>query len=252
MGRKGAAPCQPRVLQNHRDPGVLRRLLQGGATIRKSGGTVAFFSPARGNKKNVLDRARRRTGTKFGRAVAPETLSSGAQMPDPVVATYLERTLGKDFTPAVAARLSEAGLDAQAPLPRQLKVAKIARWLEAIRAEVYPDLPPEEGARALGRRALDGLGHSFGETALLAFLRVIGPEKALAQAESRLRRTVLGLTVSESSRKAAVLHVNDAQGMPHFVQGLLEAFGPKVGAPDVQVEMEPDGKSGATYRVTWR
>lgn len=168
------------------------------------------------------------------------------------VATHLERALKEDFTPELAERLSDAGLEVGEPLPKRLKIAEIARWLEVVREVVYAALPRGEGLRQLGQRALDGFGQSLAETAILAFLKVLGPEHALKQAEARLRRTPLGLTVTMEDRRNATVHVTDAQGMPEFVQGLLEAFGKRLGTKEIEVELEPDGARAATYRVKWK
>lgn len=167
-------------------------------------------------------------------------------------ASHLERTLGADFTPAVARALEKAGLNTSEEFPERLKLEELAAWIEVLRKQLYPGVPREEGLRRLGARALDGVGKSLTEQAGLAVLRVMGPERALQQAASKLGRGPLGLRVVSSSKRGAVLHVGRAFELSAFIAGLLEAFGAKLGLKDVEVETEPEDDDGATFRVSWR
>ncbi len=99
------------------------------------------------------------------------------------------------FHVALAGRLSgsarqslrEAGLDLDGDLRPAYPITTWLRWLDIARQDVWPDLPPDEAWRLLGRAVLEGtMGTMLGRV-MAAAARALGPRMSLGQFDRGFR-----------------------------------------------------------------
>jgi uncharacterized protein (TIGR02265 family) len=162
------------------------------------------------------------------------------------------RSLGGQLTPALRAKLREKGIDPDRPL---LPAYPRTTWEAALRViteELHPTVPFDEGYRLVGRRISQGYNETSIGRAVAQSLRVRGPEHALKRMRQTLRsgNNYAETQLTQTGENAFELWVNEANGSPGYIQGVLETVMENAG---VQAEIRVRSFDGhaATYSIRW-
>jgi uncharacterized protein (TIGR02265 family) len=98
------------------------------------------------------------------------------------------RAFGKRLTPELLARLREAGMDFEHPLPAY-PMDTFLRALEVLASALAPGLPAEAQHRQLGREFMQGFVQTAVGFAALTMARVIGVKRTLGRFGRTLKTT---------------------------------------------------------------
>lgn len=99
----------------------------------------------------------------------------------------LIRALGDQLDERCAGRLKQVGVNAKGSLA---PAYPLDVWVGALRVAadtLAPEVPLEEGAAVVGRRFVQGFSSTLIGNALLATVRLLGPERMLARMTRNLR-----------------------------------------------------------------
>jgi uncharacterized protein (TIGR02265 family) len=168
-----------------------------------------------------------------------------------VEALFIEALSG-DMTPRLRERLKRAGIDLANLKPAYPRMV-FSQCCRIAAEEVYPDLPPEEALRRLGRRLIEGYSRTMLGRAIVGVFRLIGVRRGLERVTRGFRngdnytqtRFALGGT------GCADLWFNQVNGQPTFTLGMLEASMEWVGAKDGRVRLLRTEGDGCVYRLEW-
>ena len=160
--------------------------------------------------------------------------------------------LGDDLTPALREKIREKGIHLDRPLLPAYPRATWEAVLGAIAEELYPRVPYDEAHRLVGRR----LSQAYNETAIgravAESLRVRGPEHALERMSRTLRsgNNYAETRLTRTGENAFELWVNETNGSPGYIQGVLETVMENAGAK-AEIEVRSSGGQAATYSIRW-
>lgn len=150
-----------------------------------------------------------------------------------------------------AAELRAAGYDLAAPLP-QYPGKVFQDCLRIARRRAYPDLPPEEAERALGKRFLDGYFATIVGRLIAAVLPIVGTSGALKRYARFYKSGSVGTVVTSEplGERCWRVCLRDRFMNVDFNHGLLEAALLRTG---VQPTVVVAGRSpyGADYQAQW-
>jgi len=117
---------------------------------------------------------------------------------------------------------------------------------------VFPKEDPSQAQRLLGQRFFDGWRGTLTGAAASAFLRIVGPRRALTRV-GRAFRNGNNFTVTETffeSDTAARIDFVQTQELADFVRGVIEA-GLVLMQVKGEVEIVSRGTRQFVLRVTW-
>ena len=148
--------------------------------------------------------------------------------------------------------LRTLGLDVEQPahdVPR-------TRWAEMLGAAVkhlYGALPADEGYFRLGQALMDGYKDTIIGKALFATLRLLGPERVLRRAVSLLQNgnNYVEGRITELAPRRYEMWINECNGNPHYVRGVLTAGLTATGVRALQCEVTAFDGHQATFLTTW-
>jgi uncharacterized protein (TIGR02265 family) len=165
------------------------------------------------------------------------------------------------FQNALAGRLSPIALEQLRRLgvdvsKRLEPVYPLPLWMAALTVaarDVYPSLELDQAYEQLGEACMEGFSATLVGRAVVAALRLIGPERAMLQAQSTFRST--NNYAQLSHRKVGPGHfriwINEVGHCPTFTVGMLRAGLGAAGAPSAHVEVAAYDGHGCTYDVRW-
>jgi uncharacterized protein (TIGR02265 family) len=153
----------------------------------------------------------------------------------------------------VLGALVEAGIDPRRPLRPAYPLSTFHQTLSILGQALAPGLPPDEQARQLGRRFIDGYGELMVGRAMLMVMRVLGPFRTLERLSRQFRT---GNNFSETrltsvSPRAAELWCNQVT-LPGWYRGILERGLECAGAEAVQISVGLIDETGGTFSIAWR
>lgn len=164
------------------------------------------------------------------------------------------RALKGQVTPDATERLREVGLDLTLGLKESYP---IGTWLAAIRigAKLHaPTLPEHEALWSLGEAFIDSYRSTLSGRALMAMLRLLGPDRAMKQMTTNFRS---GISQTETRLKRVgegdwQLWISNALGPARFITGGMMKRGLEAaGAHNVRIHISAHDGVETTYRVTW-
>ncbi|MDP3231421.1 MAG: DUF2378 family protein [Myxococcales bacterium] len=164
----------------------------------------------------------------------------------------LKAVLGKDLSPELAEKLKALGLDFSKPLQVAYPASQFEAWVALAASTLFPHEDPGQAQRLLGQRFFDGWRGTLTGAAASAFLRVIGPRRALARV-GRAFRNGNNFTVTSTtfeSESIALVEFLQTQDLPDFVRGVLEA-GLVLMHVTGEVDIVSRGGRQFVLRVTW-
>lgn len=163
------------------------------------------------------------------------------------------RALGGRINRATIARLREIGVDLERPLSPAYTFDVWMKSLALVGAAVFPDKSPEEGRFQLGKAFIEGFRQTTIGRALLRFLRLIGPRKALETAANAFKtgNNYTETRVRDLAPAKVELWMNEVGPYPEFSAGLILAGVEASGARDVRVHCTQHDGHAATYVIEW-
>ncbi|QRO00809.1 DUF2378 family protein [Archangium violaceum] len=169
-----------------------------------------------------------------------------------VVEALFKHTIKERLDPDARRRLKAIGIDLDQPL---LVAYSVPTWFAAIRvcAELlYPDIPSEQARYQLGRRQVDGYGHTTMGRAVYSMLRMLGWQRSLTRIPRGLQSGTNFLTARTRFLALGDLEVTfevlpefhaalgPQSGIdPYFMNGTMDAMMELVGAPLTGGELQP-------------
>jgi uncharacterized protein (TIGR02265 family) len=170
-----------------------------------------------------------------------------------MVEALFVRGLEGKLSPLAHAHLRRLGLDVARPLDAAYP---FPLWMEAVRVaahDLYPTLEADQAYEQLGMTSLRGLAETLVGRALLATLKLLGPERTLLQAKRAFRSTNNFCDFAHKKLGPGHFHVwtNEVGHCPTFTGGLLRQCLEFVGAQDVVVEVMRYDGHGCTFDVRW-
>ncbi len=162
------------------------------------------------------------------------------------------RSLKGRVSPALKGQLKAKGLDldgAPRDVPREA-------WVEMLRAAVedlYPRLPPDQGYFELGRSLVRGYNETISGKAMLSILRLLGPARGLKRLSTNLKagNSYSELRVAEQGPSKFEGWLNECNGNPHYIRGIIVEGLTFAGAKNVQVEARGFDGHACTYAMSW-
>lgn len=164
----------------------------------------------------------------------------------------LRAVLGTDLSPELAQELKRNGLDFSKPLQAAYPAPQFETWLQVCARAVFPKEDPAQAQRLLGQRFFDGWRGTLTGAAASAFLRIVGPRRALTRI-GRAFRNGNNFTVTETffeGDRAARIDFVQTQELADFVRGVIEA-GLVLMQVKGEVEIVSRGTRQFVLRVTW-
>lgn len=162
------------------------------------------------------------------------------------------KTLRPRIDPALKTKLAALGAD----LDGRPKDVPRDAWEQMLRATVeslYPTLPPDAGYFELGCSLLRGYNETLTGKALLSVLRVLGPMRGLKRMTTNLKmgNNYNQLRLVEHGPARVEVWVNECNGNPHYVRGVIFEGLRFAGAKDVRVEARGFDGHACTYDLSW-
>ena len=157
-----------------------------------------------------------------------------------------------EITPELHAQLKAHGLDFGKPLQVAYPAPQFEAWVALAAASLFPGEAPAQAQRLLGQRFFDGWRGTLTVAAASAFLRVIGPRRALTRIGRAFRNgnnfTVTSTTFDGES--SALVDFVQTQDLADFVRGVVEAALLLMRVKG-EVEIVSRGVRQFVLRVTW-
>lgn len=130
-----------------------------------------------------------------------------------------------------------------------------ADWVRALRlaADELFTGPLDERYRSLGRAVLQRFEDTLMGRAIIAVMRVMGPARALKRIETNLRggNNFIRASLVQQGERQFVSEVNECNGNPHYIAGVIDAALHITGAKEVQVKVLHFDGHAAKYAITW-
>lgn len=165
----------------------------------------------------------------------------------------LFRSIGSRLTPELKNKLKLAGLDLDAPLPRNTPRVVFAEALRITATELHPDVGSDEAYRRLGAGLIEGVEETMLGKALVAMWPIFGPERVMLRIQDSFAtvNNYLQTELETQGRAHHIIRVNECNGNPGYLCGIIEAGLAKAGARNLRVEpFEFDGHA-CSYRIQW-
>ena len=161
--------------------------------------------------------------------------------------------LGPALTPALRAKMRARGIDPDGKLLPAYPRATWAEVLADIAAEVYPAVPRDEAHRRIGRDLARAFNRTGIGAAIVGVLQLRGPERALVRMTHTLRsgNNYSDTRLTKLAEKEFELWVNEVNGSPGYIQGILETVLESARAKQAEVRVKSFDGHAATYVVRW-
>lgn len=159
--------------------------------------------------------------------------------------------LGPLVTERTRERLRGVGLDL-ANIPPAIPAERMPVYFETIAEDIWPEHPREERIHLLGFHFVVGWQRTLLGRASAAFLRLVGPRRALSRLDRAFRTSdnYTRSTCDFVTDTEALIHISDVDGLPSYWTGLLSG-GLQLLGLDGTVALEAFPTPGATYRIKW-
>lgn len=172
----------------------------------------------------------------------------------PVVEGLLRHGVGERVTPRLRERLKQVGLELDRPLLPAYPVTQWIHCLHIIVAELYPDVPREEGFRQLAAHHVEGYGRTLVGRALLRLLRLLGPKRTVYRMTQALRSSdnYTEVRLEELGPCRYELWMNSALDTPGYAEALFVSFLRVSGAEEAQASIVRQDEESTTYHLSWK
>ncbi|GMT96104.1 hypothetical protein KH5H1_02230 [Corallococcus caeni] len=165
----------------------------------------------------------------------------------------LFRSIGDRLTPELRAKLSAVGLDLDSQSPRNTSRTVFADALRVTVVHLYPELDASEGYRRLGVGIIQGLEQTVLGKSLVSMWPIFGPERVVVRIQESFA-TVNNYMHSELLTQGPghhIIRVNECNGNPGYLRGIIEAGLSRAGAKNLRVEPFDFDGHACSYRIRW-
>ncbi len=167
----------------------------------------------------------------------------------------VEALFFKALRPRISAELKQKLKPLHIDLDDKPRNVPQPEWVQALRlaADELFTGPLDERYRSLGRAVLQRFEETLMGKAIIGVMRVMGPARALKRIETNLRggNNFIRASLEQLGPREFFSAVNECNGNPHYIAGVIDAALHIAGAKEVSVKvMEFDGHA-AKYAITW-
>lgn len=160
------------------------------------------------------------------------------------------KALASRITPSLAARLKELGIDVRGK-PRNVAHKP---WVQALKlaSELFEGTE-DERFRQLGHAVLLRHEETLTGRALIAVLRMLGPRRVmgLINTTQRSGNNYIQASFAPASPTSWEGQVNECNGNPHYIAGVVEQGLRISGAKNPQVLVSGFDGHAATFQISW-
>jgi uncharacterized protein (TIGR02265 family) len=163
------------------------------------------------------------------------------------------KALRARITPGLKGRLKPLGLDldaSPADMPRE-------KWAEALRlaaTEIFPKPHEDESFRLLGRALIEGFSGTLIGKSVIGVLRLLGPARSIHRLEKTLQsgNNYIQARIEQKGPTEFDGWINECNGSPGYVIGVLEGALEAAGAKDVKITASKYDGHAAELHIVWR
>jgi uncharacterized protein (TIGR02265 family) len=160
-----------------------------------------------------------------------------------------KRVLGPKATPQLKAELAALGLTGPVDVEQE-------RWVSALKVVVrhlYPGVPPDEAYFRLGRELIAGYEETLLGRAAMGMMRLLGPQRTVRRVMVNLRsaNNYAEATSKELSANRYEVWVNECNGNPNYLRGVLFEALARSGAKNLKMDTTAFDGHAATFAVSW-
>jgi uncharacterized protein (TIGR02265 family) len=164
----------------------------------------------------------------------------------------LFRAVSRQLDERLVADLKEVGIDPQAELKPSYPLSVFHDTMRLLGARLFPESPPDEQTRRLGRQFMDGYALTMVGRAMVGMMRVLGPRRTLERLSRQFRtgNNFSETRVREVAPGESELWCNQVS-QPGWYAGIIARGLEFSGARDVEVSLLQRDEQGATFRIRW-
>lgn len=165
----------------------------------------------------------------------------------------VQRALKGQLTPRLRERLAKLGVDVSSEIKVPVPRSTWAEILKVCAEEVYPEMSQTDAFRTLGEKAFEGFGDTFMGKALFGFIRLAGPKRLLSTLKKSFRsaNNYSETKLTELGPNQFELWLNEVNGNPGYMQGVVLAGLRTAGAKQPVVEPHDFDGHACVYRCSW-
>ncbi|MFZ5446745.1 MAG: DUF2378 family protein [Myxococcota bacterium] len=162
------------------------------------------------------------------------------------------RGLGERLTPAVRAKILEAGIDLSRLEPAY-PIEQVFRGARSVLPLLWPGVPEDEAFRQLGVAFMRGYAQTLVGGAMVQMMKLIGTRRTLERMQKNFRTggNYLETRFTPLGPTSVELWINDVSGMPGLYTGIIEEGGHFVGTKNLRIVAQPDAPPAHLYRIDW-
>lgn len=170
----------------------------------------------------------------------------------PSVLESLVKGLGPLVTERTRQKLKAAGLDLD-KLPPAIPSEDMPRYQRVIATDIWPEASEEEALRLLGVHFIRGWQKTLLGSAMSAFLKLVGPERALMRLDRAFRTADNYITAKTvlPGPKEALVTLNDTETVPMYWLGIFQGCIELMGLDGVAT-LHEQTLPGGTFRLVWK
>lgn len=160
------------------------------------------------------------------------------------------KALTSRITPSLAAQLKELGIDVRGK-PRSVPHQQ---WVQALKlaSELFEG-PEDERFRQLGQAVMLRHEETVMGRAVITVMRMMGPKRVLGKINTTLRsgNNYIQASLAPTSATSWEGQVNECNGNPHYIAGVVEQGLRISGAKSPQVLVSGFDGHSATFQISW-
>jgi uncharacterized protein (TIGR02265 family) len=125
--------------------------------------------------------------------------------------------------------------------------------LEVTVAELFPDVPRDEGFRRLGEKAVNGIGYTMIGKVLVQMAKLMGPRRSLLRLPQVFTsmNNFMKMELTEVAPNHFHVHVRETYGHPAYVLGAMQAAMALSEAKGLQVKLVDWTEQQVSVDVKW-
>lgn len=156
-------------------------------------------------------------------------------------------------TPSLSSKLRALGLDLDHKLRPTYPREAWTRMLEVTVAELFPNVPRDEGFRRLGEKAVNGIGYTMIGKVLVQMAKLMGPRRSLLRLPQVFTsmNNFMKMELKEVEPNHFQVHVRETYGHPAYVLGAMQAAMALSEAKGLQVNLVDWTAQQVSVDVKW-
>lgn len=171
----------------------------------------------------------------------------------PYLEALFEKSLKHELTLSMREELAGLGLRLNRPLEPAYPAEMMAKCIELLGRQLFPDKSRDDALRIMGNKLFEGWSRTMLGAAATGWMRVVGPLSSLKRMGRNFRTgdNFTEVKFVERGKGDCEQHFNEVLGMPSYYAGILEAGARAIGAKNTRVDVIDQTPPGAVLRVQW-